>query len=1087
MKEVLGMLYPRNKDKELSLALFKNPTSEYRGTPFWSWNCALEEEELLWQIDTLREMGFGGFHMHTRNGMKTEYLGEKFMDLVASCVNKAKRDNMLAWLYDEDRWPSGFAGGLVTKELKYRKRILLMTVHPFNGESEDGVYLTYSVKSQTKGKAPMENTDPSQRYDVVLNRDGTLKSYKTVVNGEELQVKRVAFKCNTVLLGRFEVVLNVDGTLKSYRTLADGEDAAEGTVWYAYLFSGLDTPRYNDQAYVNTLDKKAIERFIETTHEVYKKKVGHEFGGVIPAMFTDEPQYEHKGSLKFATSHDDVTLPWADDLDETYRAAYGDTLVDKIPELFWELPDGKVSVARYRYHDHTAERFASAFSDTLGNWCAANGIALTGHMMREPSLLSQTHRVGEAMRHYRRFGIPGIDMLEANHEYTTAKQAQSAVNQYGREAMLDELYGVTSWDFDFRGHKLYGDWQAALGVTVRVPHLAWVSMEGEAKRDYPAAIGYQSPWYKEYSYIEDHFARVNTAMTRGKPVVKVGVIHPIESYWLHFGPSDQTAMARGALDQTFKDTIEWLLFGSIDFDYISEALLPELCEQGSAPLKVGAMAYDAVVVPACETLRSTTLQRLEAFRAAGGKLIFMGDAPKYVDAIPSDAPAKLYAASQKIAISRSALIDALQAHRTVEIRSSSGALSDDYFYRMREEEDGKRWIFIGRGKDPKNVDIAEVFARIIKVFGKYAVTLYDTIDGEVKPIAYKHDAEGNTVISAKLYQDDSLLLLLTPTDAAPVALPAAPKTESKAIRAPYAVPFKLDEPNAMILDLAEWAIDDEDFNPLEEILRIDTAVRTRYGWTPWSGGSTQPWLLPKDPPNHTLRLRYVIESEIAYEGALLALENPEVASLKLNGEMVDSTKPVGYYVDKSIKTVKLPTIKAGINVLEADIPYGESVAAEAMFLLGAFGVRVEGYHSVVTALPKKLAFGDIVPQGLPFYSGKLTYCLEAETNGGKLKVRAPQYRASLLRMNVDGQSKIAAFSPYTAEFDVAAGKHNVEIVAYIPRTNGFAPLHDADDGANKSSPGRWRTKGDSWSYEYRLAREGVLVSPELSEITVIEN
>ncbi len=67
--------------------------------------------------------------------------------------------------------------------------------------------------------------------------------------------------------------------------------------------------------------------------------------------------------------------------------------------------------------------------------------------------------------------------------------------------MLSELYGVTDWSYDFRGHKLQGDWQAAMGVTVRVHHLTWVSMEGEAKRDYPASIGYQSPWYKEYRHM----------------------------------------------------------------------------------------------------------------------------------------------------------------------------------------------------------------------------------------------------------------------------------------------------------------------------------------------------------------------------------------------------------------------------------------------------------------------------------------------------------------------------------------------------------------------------------------------------------
>ena len=119
--------------------------------------------------------------------------------------------------------------------------------------------------------------------------------------------------------------------------------------------------------------------------------------------------------------------------------------------------------------------------------------------------------------------------------------------------MLSELYGVTDWDFDFRGHKLNGDWQAALGVTVRVPHLSWVSMAGEAKRDYPASINYQSPWYKKYSCVEDHFARVNTAMTRGVPIVKVGVIHPVESFWLHWGPNDKSGLFREELDKNFQE------------------------------------------------------------------------------------------------------------------------------------------------------------------------------------------------------------------------------------------------------------------------------------------------------------------------------------------------------------------------------------------------------------------------------------------------------------------------------------------------------------------------------------------------------
>ncbi len=55
------MLYKKNGEKELSKELFKNPTSEFRGTPFWAWNSLLEKNELERQIEVFKEMGLGGF------------------------------------------------------------------------------------------------------------------------------------------------------------------------------------------------------------------------------------------------------------------------------------------------------------------------------------------------------------------------------------------------------------------------------------------------------------------------------------------------------------------------------------------------------------------------------------------------------------------------------------------------------------------------------------------------------------------------------------------------------------------------------------------------------------------------------------------------------------------------------------------------------------------------------------------------------------------------------------------------------------------------------------------------------------------
>ena len=285
-----------------------------------------------------------------------------------------------------------------------------------------------------------------------------------------------------------------------------------------------------------------------------------------------------------------------DDFEDTFQACYGHSILNHLPELFWELPDGAVSRFRYEYHDHVTERFAAAYADTVGAWCRKHGIAMTGHMMEEPTLQRQTAAMGEVMRSYRAFDIPGIDMLCDQRELSTAKQAESAAHQYGRIGVMSELYGVTDWDFDFRGHKLQGDWQTALGVTVRVPHLTWTTMAGEAKRDFPASIGYQSPWYKEYPLIENYFARLNKALRRGTPHVRLGVIHPIESYWLYWGAREQTAGIRQEMDYNFQKLTEWLLYGLIDFDFISESLwkdqTPEEMLTSEGDFLIGKMKYD---------------------------------------------------------------------------------------------------------------------------------------------------------------------------------------------------------------------------------------------------------------------------------------------------------------------------------------------------------------------------------------------------------------------------------------------------------------------------------------------------------------
>lgn len=1023
------MLYKKNSEKTLSQELFKNPTCEYRGTPFWAWNSYLTKEELERQIDVFKEMGLGGFHMHVRTGLKNKYLSDEYMQLIKDCVTKAEDEKMLAWLYDEDRWPSGAAGGLVTCEEKYRGRFLL-----FTNEKEGEAY---------------EVLDSSSRG----GRSGHGK-----------------------LLACYDVKLDKDGFLESYKKIGEDENA-EGDKWYALLDVHTPSSWYNGQTYVDTLSKEAIDRFIEVTHERYKETNGDQFDKTIPAIFTDEPQFTRKAVLNNSFDKMDITLPWTDKVPELYNELYGADILETLPELFWDLPASAPSVHRYRYHDFICELFTRAFADNIGGWCRENHIALTGHMMEEPSLRSQCAALGEAMRSYRGFDIPGIDMLCNSNEFTTAKQAQSAVHQFGYEGMLSELYGVTAWDCDFRTYKYQGDWQAALGVTVRVPHLSWYAMGGEAKRDYPASIHYQSPWYKKYPLIEDHFARVNTALTRGKPIVKVAVVHPIESFWLHWGPNDKSAILRESLDQNFKDLTFWLIEGGIDFNYISESLLPELCGKGSAPLKVGKMEYDAVIVPGCETLRSSTLERLEEFRKNGGKLIFMGDAPTLCDAVPSDRGAKLYNDSKKISFTRGAVLTALDENRTLSMRFNDGKLTNNLLYQMRQDNDC-RWLFVAHTTEPGNKDVDGNQDVYFTVNGEFIPELYNTADGSIAPVAAEYK-NGNTLFNVNLGRYDSLLFKLVPGKA------EGCKAEEKADYdegRPVAteVDYELTEKNVLLLDMAEYKLSgDKEFSSKEEILRLDNICREKLGLQKRGGHIVQPWVIGDVPEIEKLTLRFSFESEIDYPGALLALEElGKAESIIFNGTEV-SKENKGNYVDISISTVALPDIKKGVNTLEVTYAYGEKTDIENMFILGDFGVRLSGSKAVVTEMPGKLGFGDLTKMGFPFYGGSVKYKFKANAENGKIVIRANWYRGAVISVNIDGKEcGDIIYPPYILETDgLTDGEHDVELTVYIHRYNTFGPVHLTDEKLRWHGPGAWRSSNASWSYEYCLRSTGILSAP----------
>lgn len=356
------------------------------------------------------------------------------------------------------------------------------------------------------------------------------------------------------------------------------------------------------------------------------------------------------------------------------------------------------------------------------------------------------------------------------------------------------------------------------------------------------------------------------------------------------------------------------------------------------------------------------------------------------------------------------------------------------------------------------------------------------ITGKKQPLPVIYQGE-HTLFERNWHMHDSLLLYVTLEEGKEEA-DEVPESGAEWRQFPVQlgkVPAKPQEPNALLLDMAEYALDEEAYRPAEELLRCDNVCRRALGMPERKKKVVQPYLLEEKRPEHRLRLRFEIDSEIRAEGLKLALEDAAQTELFWNGERV-SAKPDGWYVDEAIETVPLPPLHPGRNVLELRLPFGERTNTEWCYLLGDFGVRVEGAVKTVTAPVRNLAYGDITCQGYPFYTGNLVYhhSFELEEDG-EIRVRVPRYAGALVGVSLDGgEEKPLITAPYTVQFSgVKRGRHCLELKLYGTRQNGFGQIHHTSGVFFYQSPDSWRSVGDLWSYPYQLRPVGILKSPEI--------
>ena len=942
---------------------------EFRAAPFWAWNSAVEPEECRRQIRLMKQAGLGGFFMHSRIGLETEYLGREFMECVGACVDEAKKLGMKAYLYDEDRWPSGAAGGLVTRDPRFRTREL----HILRGT------------------------------DAVLPEDAVLLG---------------------IYLARFE-----GETMAECRRVDDGERAGENCeLLRCYSVIMAPSPWYNGQTYLDTMNPEAVKAFLDTTHERYVAMFGAEFGKTIPGIFSDEPSY-----VNFFNPE---AMPWTDAIPQKFQERYHYDLQDHLPELFYETAES-FSQARHDFYELATTLFTESFVKQIGDWCERHHVVMTGHILNEDSLQWQVRACGSAMRSYPYMGMPGIDLIgEYWLVFNTVKQLVSVAHQLGKTRRLTETYGCTGWDFPLLGHKALGDWQYALGVNFRCQHLAWYSMKGETKRDYPASISFQSPWFAHYSHIEDYFARLGAAMVPGEEVRDILVVHPAEAAWgVHTQLGKNREIER--LDMDFLHLTYRLLDAHLDFDFGDEQLMAEFGSVKDGLLAVGRGRYKAVVVPDVPYLAPTTVAMLERFQAADGTVLRLGTQPMQFSATTLEQ-----------------LSEQLEPCRRVSLKAQ-GTEAHGVLYRLSHSDDGTVLFLCNTAMDYLDnfLESARVWERR-KAYPEVELTLTMPQEGELLEL---HPEDGSVSRVRYDYRDgayhcrfalDALASKLFFVGPGPegVVREAVERAGETAEVPARLTGYQLSEGNALILDHPAYAIDGGKWQKPQFILDLDCELRKRLGVPVHGSQMVQPWCAPKmDGKLLELALEYRFAVDVVPRTpCYIVVEEPGNFDFELNGRMLPAAKlEDGFWVDPSMRRLRIPAeiLRMGENVLRLRCRYHAGLAGlESLYLLGAFGV--EDDH--VVELPKTLTFGDWCRQRLPYYSGNLNYELHFTPKPERrYAVEIGDWRGSEVEVFVNGQSIrcLTAFKGKIELENLLPGQDNrLDITVYGHRRNSMGPF-----------------------------------------------
>ncbi|MCE5199232.1 MAG: glycosyl hydrolase [Armatimonadota bacterium] len=992
---------------------FANPPSEFALAPFWFLNHELTDAELKWQINEMNNNGVRGFVLHARHGLITEYLSNEWFDRIETCIKEAHRLGMKVYLYDEDNWPSGpVSGELLKKYPEYR---------------QSG--LTASQRFQVS-----EGSSISESIDV----------------GDGLVAVVAVPVADGVLLGLPQSALLLDAFVED--GVLDWSAPDDSGDWMVFVFTRIIMRgRTFFDGYLDTLNKDAVDKFIEMTHKRYTERFSKYFGSVVDGMFTDEPTMH---------TFEDSQTPFTPTLPSEFRWRHDYDYYRALPAMFADA--GEVTAQlRCDVNDTLVHLYQQAFFKNIYDYCESNRLNLIGHVLYEGELHQSIRHQGDFFRgaEYMHWGgcdqltdttwpKPGVNGL---NNLVGPKLASSAAHLFQKPRVMSECFGVAyGWKVSLRMLKRLADWLVAQGVNMLIPHAFYYSIQGQRKWECPPGEFYQSSFWPYYRYFADYAARLCSITTGAQHVADVAVVFPARSMWSSLSP-DATEESNTVV-KDFELVTTALRRAGLDFDIIpEEELIGEMSSFDLSHIASGER-YKAIVIPHSTALLSVTAEFIVDCIDNDQNIILAGDAPTQfvlsgeAEWNDHDWSADLFAEQfgrqydldTKMLISRDVMEGGESAVMIPGVTDMSVDQLTEVFLDMAGSLFDPDVIIEDQDRQPIT-DIIHYhyvhgehdFFFLVNTSSEVGYSTHISLDtigmpsiwnaetGEVLAVnSYDYDGD-RTLIDLDFQPGESYVLAVTtvPVSDSAIELDVEP-AYSKVMELADEWEFTIDKPNA--LPFTHWHME----------------TGQRGGFTGVNIYTTE---FECEAELHIARLLVdgMVNEKIWHGSA------PSNVSIILNGQKVQGFSE-GEYLDHQIfEQDVLGLIKRGTNTIEIHTATQLAPSANLsnpVYLVGDFELRDRGGELIIVPPSPTIHTGDWAAQGYPYYSGTGVYrqvvTLPRATKNVFFRMDAPGDMAEVF---VNGQfAAVLPWEPWAADITdlVKSGKNEI----IIKVTNSMANM-----------------------------------------------